>query len=124
MLYSLRLKQVESKIETKSEDPREASNLPIFWPQDFLSQSIPNATIMTYGYDADVIGDFFARDGRSKNTISQHGQDLMVKLGFHISGEVLQSKRYTYENNPECLTYTRTRSSSLLTAWAGSLSKM
>ena len=56
-----------------------------YWPQDLLPQNIPNARILTYGYDADVIGGFFK--GASKNNITQHGRDLMLKLEREVEGE-------------------------------------
>lgn len=57
----------------------------IYWPQDLLPQDIQNARILTYGYDADVIGGFFK--GASKNNITQHGRDLMLKLEREVEGE-------------------------------------
>ncbi|KAK4443240.1 Alpha/Beta hydrolase protein, partial [Podospora aff. communis PSN243] len=49
----------------------------IFWPNDFLVDDLPDARIWTYGYNADVIGVFQAGN---KNSISQHGRDLSVKI--------------------------------------------
>ena len=56
-----------------------------YWPQDLLPQKVPNARILTYGYDADVIGGLF--EGASKNNITQHGRDLMLQLEREICGE-------------------------------------
>lgn len=56
-----------------------------YWPQDLLPQDIPNARILTYGYDADVIGGLFK--GASKNNITQHGRDLMLKLEREVEDE-------------------------------------
>ena len=56
----------------------------IFWIEDFLSQDIPNARILTYGYNADVIGLFQANN---QNSISQHGQDLKVKLERELEND-------------------------------------
>ena len=56
-----------------------------YWPQDLLPQNISNARILTYGYDADVIGGLFK--GASKNNITQHGRDLMLKLEREVEGE-------------------------------------
>ena len=57
----------------------------MYWPQDLLPQTIPNARILTYGYDADVIGGLFK--GASKNNITQHARDLMLKLEREVEGE-------------------------------------
>lgn len=86
LLSQIRL--VEPKIEPAIGEHVEANSPPVFWPEDLLPQTIPNALIMTYGYDADVVSDFFEIGGRSKNTISQHGQRLMHTLGFDVPGEV------------------------------------
>ena len=56
-----------------------------YWPQDLLPRTIPNARILTYGYDADVIGGLFK--GASKNNITEHGRDLMLKLEREVEGE-------------------------------------
>lgn len=56
-----------------------------YWPQELLPQLILNARILNYGYDADVIGGLFK--GASKNNITQHGQDLMLKLDREVEGE-------------------------------------
>ena len=37
----------------------------IFWIQDFLAQDIPYARILTYGYNADIIGVFQASNKNS-----------------------------------------------------------
>ncbi|KAI9668907.1 MAG: hypothetical protein M1817_005186 [Caeruleum heppii] len=55
----------------------------VFWPADLLpitlkDAKIEDAKIMTYGYDADVIAG--PLQGASKNTITQHGRDLMAQL--------------------------------------------
>ncbi|KAI9716824.1 MAG: hypothetical protein M1812_005164 [Candelaria pacifica] len=53
----------------------------IYWPQDLLPSTIPNARILTYGYDADVIGLFQAR---SKDSISQHAQTMLVDVEHEV----------------------------------------
>ena len=58
----------------------------IYWIEDFLPQDIPNARILTYGYNADVIGLFQANN---KNSISQHGRDLKAKLERELDDEVV-----------------------------------
>ncbi|PVH98333.1 hypothetical protein DM02DRAFT_531366, partial [Periconia macrospinosa] len=50
----------------------------VFWPEQYLASDIPQARVWTYGYNADVIGALF--QANNKNSISQHGQDLSVRL--------------------------------------------
>jgi hypothetical protein len=71
--------------ERKDERP-ESSRKKIFWPEDLLAPLIPNARILTYGYNADVIGGVFARN--NKNSILQHGNDFMVKLERVVQNKV------------------------------------
>lgn len=57
-----------------------------FWPADFLPNDIPNARILTYGYNADVINGFF--QANNKNSLSQHGRDLSAKLEREIDNQL------------------------------------
>ncbi|KAJ6198058.1 hypothetical protein J3E72DRAFT_384946 [Bipolaris maydis] len=57
----------------------------IFWPEEYLVPDIPQACVWTYGYNADVIGGLFKAN--NKNSISQHGQDLSVRLEREICNE-------------------------------------
>ncbi|RYP52458.1 hypothetical protein DL768_002381 [Monosporascus sp. mg162] len=59
----------------------------VFWPRDFLTEDIPEATVWTYGYNADVIGGLFAAN--NQNSVSQHGRDLAVKLEREVPSEVV-----------------------------------
>jgi predicted nucleic acid-binding Zn ribbon protein len=45
--------------------------------------------VWTYGYKADVIGGLF--QANNKNSISQHGRDLSVRLEREIDNEVYAS---------------------------------
>lgn len=63
------------------------SNQTIFWIEDFLAQDIPNARILTYGYNADIMGVFQANN---KNSISQHGQDLKARLERELENDVIR----------------------------------
>ncbi|KAI2626550.1 hypothetical protein GGR54DRAFT_591476 [Hypoxylon sp. NC1633] len=56
----------------------------VFWPRDYLAEDISEARIWTYGYNADVIGDVF--QANNQNSISQHGEDLKVKIEREIEG--------------------------------------
>ncbi|USP73041.1 hypothetical protein yc1106_00315 [Curvularia clavata] len=78
-------------LETKQEKTLSSSSTllsspsTIFWPEDYLVSDIPNACVWTYGYNADVIGGIF--QANNKNSISQHGQDLSVRLEREIGNE-------------------------------------
>ena len=54
----------------------------VFWPEAYLAADIPQACVWTYGYNADVIGGLFQTN--NKNSISQHGRDLSVRLEREI----------------------------------------
>lgn len=69
----------------------EPANQKIFWPVEFLAADQRNARIWTYGYDADVIGNFFV--GASKNSISQFGNDLMVEVISELDDEACSTQR-------------------------------
>jgi len=45
----------------------------VFWPQDLLPKDLPTARIMTFGYDADVVG--IVKTAGS-NTLRDHGKSL------------------------------------------------
>ena len=64
----------------------EAVSNTVFWPADLLPSVIPDARILTYGYNADIIGGIFQTT--SKNSILQHGNDLMVKLERSLENKV------------------------------------
>ncbi|KAJ6192019.1 hypothetical protein J3E72DRAFT_176595, partial [Bipolaris maydis] len=57
----------------------------VFWPEEYLAVDIPQARVWTYGYNADVVGAFFGAQNR--NSISEHGRDLSVKLERQIDNE-------------------------------------
>jgi hypothetical protein len=58
----------------------------VFWPEAYLAADIPQACVWTYGYNADVIGGLF--QANNKNSISQHGRDLSVRLEREIDNKV------------------------------------
>lgn len=91
----------------------------VFWLRDFLVEDIPQARVWTYGYNADVIGGVF--QANNKNSVSQHGRDLKVRLERDIENEVilngLESFRVQAHGN-------RTQSYLWLTASGASSSKM
>jgi hypothetical protein len=44
-----------------------------FWPQTLLARDLPNARILTFGYDADIVG---ALNTAGSNTLRDHGKSL------------------------------------------------
>lgn len=60
--------------------------IPFFGPQTELPRVVPRANIFTYGYNADVIEGVFCSNNR--NSILQHGNDLMVILERSLENDV------------------------------------
>lgn len=67
-----------------SDQPEQPSK--VFWPEDYLIDDIPEVRVWTYGYDADAIGGVF--QANNKNSVSQHGRDLAVKIEREVEKEV------------------------------------
>jgi hypothetical protein len=68
-------------------------NKTLFWPRDLLAKELHNARILTFGYDADVIG---LLNIAGSNTIRDHGKSLaqdlaMLRLRSQSVGCQLQS---------------------------------
>jgi hypothetical protein len=80
--------KAKSSISTTSSKKSEESSAPrqVFWPKEYLTHDIPQARIWTYGYNADVIGGLF--QANNKNSVSQHGRDLAVRVEREIENEV------------------------------------
>ena len=51
----------------------------VFWPQDLLREDLPTARIMTFCYDADVVG--IVKTAGS-NTLRDHGKSLANDLAM------------------------------------------
>jgi hypothetical protein len=66
--------------------PQPPASPDVFWPEQYLVPDIPDARVWTYGYNADVIGGLF--QSNNKNSVSQHGRDLAVRLERDIDNEV------------------------------------
>jgi len=49
----------------------------IHWPRDLIKEDLPDARVMTFGYDADV---FHARRSTSLESISSYSRDLLASL--------------------------------------------
>lgn len=76
--------------------------LQVYWPRDLLPSDIPNASIYTYGYDADVVKKPFSKDSdadteagaeenaglKGKLNFAQHAHDLMVTLNREVPENV------------------------------------
>jgi hypothetical protein len=58
----------------------------IYWPHDLLPAEFPDARIMTYGYDADVIGTLQG-DNVKMNNFTTHSQNLLVALNQAITDD-------------------------------------
>lgn len=54
-------------------------------PRDTLPRDITNARILTYGYNANIVGGL---EGLGKNNISQHGNDLIMELASKLQNQV------------------------------------
>jgi pimeloyl-ACP methyl ester carboxylesterase len=54
-----------------------------FWPKDFLHKDFPDATIVTFGYDADVVR---LRTMASSDRVRDHGKSLVQSLKALRSG--------------------------------------
>ncbi|KAG9514269.1 hypothetical protein KCU93_g9818, partial [Aureobasidium melanogenum] len=65
-----------------SSSPSQAT---VFWPEEYLAADISQACVWTYGYNADIIGGLF--QANNKNSISQHGRDLSVRLEREVDNE-------------------------------------
>ncbi|KAK4249589.1 putative kinesin light chain [Corynascus novoguineensis] len=66
------------------ETSEESSNT-LFWPDEYLTQDIPEARVWTYGYNVDAIGGLF--EANNKNSVSQHGRDFAVRVEREIPNE-------------------------------------
>lgn len=75
----------EASTHSQGIEPRICEN--IFWIEDFLPQDIPNARILTYGFNANVRDGLF--QANNKNSISQHSRDLKAKLERDLGNEVV-----------------------------------
>jgi hypothetical protein len=49
------------------------------WPIDFLPQDVPNARIITYGYDSHITK--FYQGATNQNPFYQHAEDMLFGLG-------------------------------------------
>ncbi len=72
---------------TSTDETEGCASRTLFWPNEYLIQDIPEARVWTYGYNADAIGGLFQADNR--NSVSQHGRDLAVKLEREVENEVI-----------------------------------
>ncbi|KAK3303714.1 uncharacterized protein B0T15DRAFT_282738 [Chaetomium strumarium] len=69
------------------------------WPKTLLPEKIPNARILTVGYDANVVGLFGAV---SQNSIGNHAENLLSHVASKIDGKV--KARVTFHTSPASVT--------------------
>ncbi|KAF6788721.1 phosphorylase superfamily protein, partial [Colletotrichum musicola] len=67
--------------------PQDISPPSVFWPDDYLTEDLPETRVWTYGYNADVIGGLF--QANNQNSVSQHGRDLKAKIEREVDNNVL-----------------------------------
>lgn len=125
-----RHKKSEPNVATSMspESPESSTTSPAktgFWPAEEAPSKLPGARIWTYGYNADVLGGLF--QANNKNSIRQHGNDLMVKMERKIQGNVsrhpLGLSTLRFRIRLQLPTFqTRHPFSSLRIAWVGSWS--
>jgi hypothetical protein len=72
--------------QSDAQPVRQTTPNPVFWPEHYLKEDIPNARIYTYGYNADVIGGMF--EANNQNNILQHAQNLSAQFERDIENEV------------------------------------
>jgi hypothetical protein len=61
---------------------------PVYWPRDLLPATLPNARVLTYGYDTNIRHRFDAPV--SKSTVYDIGLDLLVSLEAERRSEPLR----------------------------------
>ena len=60
----------------------------VFWPRDLLPNDVPDASIYTYGYDADVIGKSSSK-GKSSTTFTHLAQNMLMDLDRGLEDNVI-----------------------------------
>lgn len=59
----------------------------VFWPRDLLPKDLPNARILTFGYDADLVK--MSSTGKSaKLNFTQHAHDLCITLNRELQDDI------------------------------------
>lgn len=83
--YEKRSSKVARLFTVRSREKQEHRNIPtatprrdVFWPRDLLPSTVPNARILTYGYDTKIRHTFVGPV--SKNNVVDHGWDLLCAL--------------------------------------------
>lgn len=51
----------------------------IFWPQTLLARDLPSSRILTFGYDADIVGTLKTT---GSNTLRDHGKSFLNDLAL------------------------------------------
>lgn len=73
-LFTGRGREIQEHRSTPTATPRRD----VFWPRDLLPSTVPNARILTYGYDTKIRHTFIGPV--SKNNVVDHGWDLLCAL--------------------------------------------
>ena len=78
------------------------SEFVVFWPKDLLPDDLPKARVITFGYDADVIGVLSTTGG---NSLRDHGTSLaedlaMKRIRTHTVRIVTVYERIMLTNKP------------------------
>ncbi|KAK7743459.1 hypothetical protein SLS53_003993 [Cytospora paraplurivora] len=70
---------LESRVPQERKDsPTTIPKRDVFWPRDLLPSSVPNARVLTYGYDTKIRHRIFGP--ASQNSVTDHGWDLLSAL--------------------------------------------
>jgi hypothetical protein len=77
----------------------------LFWLRDLLPLDIPDASIHTYGYDADVIG-MSSSKSASKMTLTKLGQNMLMDLDRGLPDQVCSSTLVEQQKSGSLLTWT------------------
>ncbi|KAI1121331.1 ankyrin [Nemania abortiva] len=77
--------------DPKNDDPKapsDASETPqlVCWPRDLVPKVLPNARVLTFGYDTNIRRPFGKR--RSENSLENHADDFLFELETHRRDDV------------------------------------
>ena len=68
------------KEKVQSSSPLEVETVgPVFWPKELLPDDLPNARILSYGYNSTVTN-FFSFESINQNSIYQHAKDMLMEI--------------------------------------------
>ena len=73
----------------------------MFWPKDLLAKDLPNARILTFGYDADIIRGL---NTAGSNTLRDHGKALAIDVAMRRTRTDSVSHACFFDNESGALT--------------------